>query len=97
MQKHCFGSLRFASIYSCTALLKSVWTLTRTSQHLDSFVFQPLCCRSGTVLRSLPYCNDPSFSCQADTLTFDSRIVWYAEKFTVDLVTAGCLSLVAAK
>lgn len=66
-------------------------------QHLDSFVFQPLCCRSRTMLRSRPYFNDPGFSCQADTLTIDSRIVWYAEEFTVDLVTAGCLSLVAAK
>ena len=39
----------------------------------------------------------PSFSCQTDGLTFDSKILWYTEEFTVDSMTARCLGPVAAE
>jgi len=56
-------------------------------QHLASFLFQPFCCRFAGVLGIIvllhdPFC--PSFSCQTDGFTFDSRILWYTEEFMVN-------------
>ena len=39
----------------------------------------------------------PSRSCWTDGITFNSRILWYAEEFVVNSMTAKCPGLVAAK
>ena len=100
--QHCFSSLRFWVICSCTALLWCCHSisirlgsglLTRPLQSLIVLFFS----RSGVGLlvcfRSLSWCMTqfrPSFSCWTDGLTIASRIRWYAEGFMDESVTTRC-------
>ena len=77
-----------------------VWTLTGPLQHLDSFLFHTFCCRSAAVFGIIVLLMSqfqPSFSCQTDGLTSDSRKLWYTEEFTVDSMTARCPGPVTAE
>ncbi len=77
-----------------------LWTMTGVLQNLDSFLFSRSVVDFLVCLGSLSCCitqSWPSFSCQTDVLTFDSRILWYTEEFMVDSMTLRCPGPVATK
>ena len=101
----CFSLLRFAGICSSTVPPQyfnrlEVWILTGHCNILILLVFSHFVVDLLVCLRSLSCCMtqfQPSFSCWADGLTFDSKILWYAEEFMADSMTAKCPGYAVAK